>query len=75
MVSDSTGETTQSVMRASIAQFEDLDLQEHIWPMVRSTAQMKAVIAVSSLIIILFFLYPAPVLTNAAAAAAALFSG
>ena len=45
MVSDSTGETTQSVMRASIAQFEDLDLQEHIWPMVRSTAQMKAVIA------------------------------
>lgn len=37
--------------------------------------EMKAVIAVSSLIIILFFLYPAPVLTNAAAAAAALFSG
>ncbi len=35
--------------------------------------EMKAVIAVSSLIIILFFLYPAPVLTNAAAAAAALF--
>ena len=38
-------------------------------------SEMKAVIAVSSLIIILFFLYPAPVLTNAAAAAAALFSG
>ena len=45
MVSDSTGETTQSVMRASMAQFEDVELQEHIWPMVRSTAQMKAVIA------------------------------
>ena len=44
LVSDSTGETTQGVMRASIAQFEDVELQEHIWPMVRSTAQMELVI-------------------------------
>lgn len=44
LVSDSTGETTQGVMRASIAQFEDVDAQEHIWPMVRSTAQMELVI-------------------------------
>ena len=43
LVSDSTGETTQGVMRASIAQFEDVEAQEHIWPMVRSTAQMELV--------------------------------
>jgi regulator of PEP synthase PpsR (kinase-PPPase family) len=44
LVSDSTGETTQGAMRASIAQFEDVEVQEHIWPMVRSTAQMELVI-------------------------------
>ena len=43
-MSDSTGETTQGVLRASIAQFEGVDYQEHIWPMVRSTAQMDIVI-------------------------------
>ena len=44
LVSDSTGETTQGVMRASIAQFEGVEPREHIWPMVRSTAQMELVI-------------------------------
>jgi regulator of PEP synthase PpsR (kinase-PPPase family) len=44
LVSDSTGETTQGVLRASIAQFEDVQTQEYIWPMVRSTAQMELVI-------------------------------
>ena len=44
LVSDSTGETTQGVMRASIAQFEGVESQEHIWPMVRATAQMDLVI-------------------------------
>ena len=44
LVSDSTGETTQGVMRASIAQFEGVDSREHIWPMVRSTTQMELVI-------------------------------
>lgn len=37
--------------------------------------EMKCVIAVTSLIIILFFVYPAPILSSAAAAAAALFAG
>ena len=44
LISDSTGETTLGVLKASIAQFEGVDPQEHIWPMVRSTAQMKQVI-------------------------------
>jgi len=44
LISDSTGETTLGVLKASIAQFEGVDPQEHIWPMVRSTAQMEQVI-------------------------------
>ena len=44
LISDSTGETTQGVLKASIAQFEAVEAQEHIWPMVRSTAQMEQVI-------------------------------
>jgi regulator of PEP synthase PpsR (kinase-PPPase family) len=44
LISDSTGETTQGVLKACIAQFEDVDAQEHIWPMVLSTAQMELVI-------------------------------
>jgi regulator of PEP synthase PpsR (kinase-PPPase family) len=44
LVSDSTGETTLGVLRACIAQFEGVEAQEHIWPMVRSSAQMEQVI-------------------------------
>lgn len=44
LVSDSTGETTQGVLRACLAQFEDVDTVEHIWPMVLSTAQLDLVI-------------------------------
>ena len=35
LISDSTGETTLGVLKASIAQFEGVEVQEHIWPMVR----------------------------------------
>ena len=44
LISDSTGETTQGVLKATIAQFEDIYAQEHIWPMVRSTVQMNQVV-------------------------------
>ena len=44
LISDSTGETTLGVLKASIAQFEGVEAQEHIWPMVRSSAQMEQVI-------------------------------
>tara|TARA_Y100001970_G_scaffold287376_1_gene411895 strand:- start:20527 stop:21363 length:837 start_codon:yes stop_codon:yes gene_type:complete len=44
LISDSTGETTLGVLKASIAQFEGVKPQEHIWPMVRSSAQMEQVI-------------------------------
>ncbi len=44
LISDSTGETTQGILKASIAQFESISAQEHIWPMIRSTTQMEQVI-------------------------------
>ena len=44
LVSDSTGETTLGVLKASVAQFEGVEPQEHIWSMVRSSAQMEKVV-------------------------------
>lgn len=43
LVSDSTGETVSSVSRAALAQFEDVDADEHIWSLVRTKAQMERV--------------------------------
>lgn len=40
LVSDATGETIQSVARACIAQFDDVETIEHFWNMVRTTRQL-----------------------------------
>ena len=45
LVSDSTGETVGLVARACLAQFENIETTEHLWNMVRSEDQTKAVIA------------------------------
>jgi [pyruvate, water dikinase]-phosphate phosphotransferase / [pyruvate, water dikinase] kinase len=45
LVSDSTGETANTVMRASLVQFDDIYAIEHIWNMVRSKKQLKEVIS------------------------------
>lgn len=45
LVSDATGETTHSIARACLAQFEGVEVIEHMWPMVRTEAQLKKVIA------------------------------
>lgn len=45
LVSDSTGETVSSVARAAIAQFDDLDPEEHVWSLVRTSRQLDKVIA------------------------------
>ena len=45
LVSDATGETINSVARAAIAQFEDLEVVEHFWSLVRSERQIDNVIA------------------------------
>lgn len=44
LVSDSTGETVNSVARAAIAQFQDVEPEEFNWTLVRSKSQMEKVI-------------------------------
>lgn len=45
LVSDSTGETVSSVSRAAIAQFDNVEANEHIWSLVRTKGQLDKVIA------------------------------
>ena len=40
LISDSTGETVSSVARASIAQFEGIDVEEHSWSLIRTKGQV-----------------------------------
>jgi len=44
LVSDSTGETTQGVVRACMAQFEGVEVSQHLWPMVRSEPELEVVL-------------------------------
>lgn len=45
LVSDSTGETVSAVARAATVQFDDIEPDEHIWPLVRTRSQLDKVIA------------------------------
>lgn len=40
LISDATGETVQNLARACLAQFEEIDVQEHFWPLVRTDAAL-----------------------------------
>ncbi|MFI4987526.1 MAG: pyruvate, water dikinase regulatory protein [Alphaproteobacteria bacterium] len=44
LVSDATGETVHSVVRACLVQFEDIDVDEHMWPLVRTRSQLEKVL-------------------------------
>lgn len=44
LVSDSTGETVSSVSRAALAQFDEIEAIEHIWPLIRTRGQMEKVL-------------------------------
>lgn len=44
LVSDSTGETVGMLARACLVQFEDIDVEQHVWPMVRKKNQLKEVL-------------------------------
>jgi [pyruvate, water dikinase]-phosphate phosphotransferase / [pyruvate, water dikinase] kinase len=46
LLSDSTGETVNSVARAGLAQFSGVDVIEHRYTLLRSVAQLKRVFAV-----------------------------
>ncbi len=45
LVSDSTGETVSNVSRAAIAQFDNVEVMEHIWSLIRTKTQLEKVIA------------------------------
>jgi len=45
LVSDATGETINSVARAALSQFEDVEADEHFWSLVRSPRQIDTVLA------------------------------
>lgn len=44
LVSDSTGETVSHVARASLVQFDDVQVEEHLWSMVRSERQVADIV-------------------------------
>lgn len=44
LVSDSTGETVNSVSRSVLAQFEEVEAEEHLWSLVRTPGQMEKVL-------------------------------
>ena len=44
LLSDSTGETLESLVKAGLAQFADVDAVKHYWPMVRSEGHLDRVL-------------------------------
>jgi hypothetical protein len=42
LISDSTGGTLSSVVKACLAQFESVDTEQHFWPLVRTEKQLEA---------------------------------
>lgn len=43
LISDSTGETLENMAKAAIAQFDDVEVVRHFWPMVRSEAHLDRI--------------------------------
>ncbi len=43
LVSDSTGETLENIAKAALAQFDDVAVTRHFWPMVRSPAHLQRI--------------------------------
>ena len=44
LISDSTGGTLSSVVKACLAQFEDVQTEQHFWPLVRTQKQLQKVL-------------------------------
>jgi regulator of PEP synthase PpsR (kinase-PPPase family) len=44
LISDATGETVRSIARACAVQFENIEVVEHLWPMVRSRRALDIVL-------------------------------
>lgn len=44
LVSDSTGETLENIAKAALAQFHDVEVVRHFWPMVRSEQHLDRIL-------------------------------
>ncbi|MBI3441849.1 MAG: kinase/pyrophosphorylase [Proteobacteria bacterium] len=44
LISDSTGGTLNSVVKACLAQFEEVKVEQHFWPLVRTQKQLQSAI-------------------------------
>ncbi|MDE0045186.1 MAG: kinase/pyrophosphorylase [bacterium] len=44
LISDATGETVLAVGRAAVAQFENVDVVEHVWTLVRTSRQIDRIL-------------------------------
>jgi len=44
LLSDSTGETLENIAKAAIAQFENVEIIRHFWPMVRSEQHLDRIV-------------------------------
>src|SRR3954462_1381781 len=44
LLSDSTGETLELIAKACLAQFDEVDVVRHLWPMVRSEGHLDRVL-------------------------------
>ncbi|MBX9881469.1 MAG: kinase/pyrophosphorylase [Sphingomonas sp.] len=44
LLSDSTGETLETIAKAALAQYDDVDTIRHFWPMVRSEAHLQRIL-------------------------------
>jgi regulator of PEP synthase PpsR (kinase-PPPase family) len=65
LVSDATGETLNAIAKAALAQFEDVDVQEHPYTMVRSRRQLeRAVEHIAAVPGLVFFTLASPELRN-----------
>lgn len=44
LLSDSTGETLENIAKAALAQFDDVEMIRHFWPMVRTEAHLERIL-------------------------------
>ncbi len=44
LLSDSTGETLENIAKASLAQFDGVEVTKHFWPMVRSESHLERIL-------------------------------
>ncbi|HEX2794433.1 MAG TPA: pyruvate, water dikinase regulatory protein [Croceicoccus sp.] len=45
LLSDSTGETLEMIAKAALSQFEDVEVERHFWPMVRSHQHLERIMS------------------------------